>query len=44
MRRVETCLRETSAIEFKLQRGPKEEGSVRPLLGASAPAPAAVKA
>ena len=30
MRRVEACLQETVATEFKLQRGPVEEGSAHP--------------
>ena len=39
MRRVETCLQETPAIAFKLQRGPKEEGSVRPPIGSLSSSP-----
>ena len=38
-RGVEVCLQKTPAAEFKLQRGPKGEGSVHPPIGSYGPSP-----
>ena len=38
-RRIEACLQKTTATRFKLQRGPKEEGSVHPPIGSYGPSP-----